>query len=319
MSAADRLSRLLALVPWLTTHDGVTLGECAEHFRVSEEQLERDLWLLVVCGVPGYGPDQLIDIDFWTDGRVHVVDPQTLSTPMRLSSEEATTLLVALRMLAQLPGVGDRASLLSAAAKLEAASSLDTDRFVAIDVDVAQPIRDAVDVALAEGRELEIEYAAATRDEVTARTIQPLRTISIDGVTYLEAYCLLAEAVRTFRLDRVLEAHLGRFLPTRAFAPSSISPESGSDQVPAVPQRTVTLLLEPAARWLIDVHQAHEDPSPRSDGRSLVVLPMHDGDWAIRLVLSLRGAATVIEPSYLVAAVAAAAEAALAAYPDRIG
>jgi proteasome accessory factor C len=319
MSAADRLSRLLALVPWLTTHGGVTLAECADHFQVSEEQLERDLWLLVVCGVPGYGPDQLIDIDFWTDGQVHVVDPQTLSTPMRLSSEEATTLLVALRMLAQLPGVGDRASLLSAAAKLEAASSLDTDRFVAIDVGVAQPIRDAVDAALADGRELEIEYAAATRDEVTTRTIHPLGTISIDGVTYLEAFCLLADALRTFRLDRVLEARLGGPLPTHTVVPTSISLSSGSDQVPAAPLRTVTLLLEPAARWLIDVHQAQEDPSPRSDGRSLVVLPMHDDDWAVRLVLSLRGVATMTEPSYLVAAVAAAAEAALAAYPDHIG
>jgi predicted DNA-binding transcriptional regulator YafY len=72
VSAADRLSRLLALVPWLIAHDGVTIAECADHFGVTPEQLEVDLWLLVVCGLPGYGPDQLVDIDFWDDGRIHV-------------------------------------------------------------------------------------------------------------------------------------------------------------------------------------------------------------------------------------------------------
>ena len=62
------------------------------------------------------------DIDFWDDDRIHVLDPQTLARPLRLSGEEATTLLVALRMLAQLPGVEDRQAVLTAAAKLEQAA-----------------------------------------------------------------------------------------------------------------------------------------------------------------------------------------------------
>lgn len=315
MSASDRLTRLLALVPWLMAHDGVLLSECAEHFGVSDEQLEQDLWLLVVCGVPGYGPDQLIDIQFWDDGRVHVLDPLTLARPLRLSSEEATTLLVALRMLAQLPGVEDREAVLSAAAKLEQGAQASA-RFVAIDVHVRPAIREAVDTSLAQDRDLRIEYASATSDEVTTRTIRPLRLLSIDGLSYLEAYCLSAEAVRTFRLDRILAAAVDEPRPPDWLVP--LSEASAPAQVPARPRDTATLLLEPSARWIIDVHQAVEDRNPRSDGRTLVQLPMHSSDWVVRLVLSLRGAAAVIDPPELGVAVRDAAAAAMAAYPDRV-
>jgi proteasome accessory factor C len=316
MTAADRLSRLLALVPWLTAHDGVTIAECARHFGVSESQLETDLWLLVVCGLPGYGPDQLVDIDFWDDGRIHVLDPQTLARPLRLTGEEATTLLIALRMLAQLPGVENREAVLSAAAKLEEAANVAAaGRYVAIDVAVAPEIRQAVDEALRDHRRLTIEYAAATRDEVTTRTIEPRRLISVNGVSYLEAHCLSADALRTFRLDRVLQAEPGD--PVAGWANQPVE-DSAGPQGPRTPAQTATLLLEPSARWLIDVHQALEDPTPRSDGRTQVTLPLHSADWGVRLILSLRGTATVVAPPELVASVRLAAESALAAYPDRV-
>lgn len=316
MSAGARLNRLLALVPWLIAHDGVTVAEAAEHFGVTVKQLELDLWLLVVCGVPGYGPDQLVDIDFWDDDRIHVLDPQTLGRPLRLSGEEATTLLVALRMLAQLPGVEDRQAVLSAAAKLErAAGGAVGDRFVAIDVDVDSAVRDAVDQALRDSSDLTIEYAAATRDEVTIRTIRPRRLFTVDGVSYLEAFCRSADAVRTFRLDRMLTAGIADDSP--AVDPDD-APSSGSAQGVRSPQRTATLLLEPAARWIIDVHQAVEDPVRLTDGRTRVHLPLHSEEWLVRLVMSLRGAATVTEPPELVTAVLLAAQAALAAYPDHV-
>jgi proteasome accessory factor C len=319
MTASDRLTRLLALVPWLISHDGVTIAECAEHFGVSERQLELDLWLLVVCGLPGYGPDQLVDIDFWDDGRIHVLDPQTLNRPLRLTGEEATTLLIALRMLAQLPGVEDRAAVLSAAAKLEEGASLAAaGRYVAIEVSVAPQVREAVDTALRERRNLTIEYASATRDEVTVRTIQPRRLFTVDGVSYLEAHCLMAGALRTFRLDRVLASAVGDPFGTPEPESEDIG-ASGEAQAPRQPNRTATLLLEPSARWIIDVHHATEDPHPASDGRTRVVLPVHTDEWAVRLVLSLRGAATVIDPPALATAVAAAADAALSAYPDPVG
>ena len=313
-TAAERLSRLLALVPWLVRHDGVTLAQCAEHFGVSEAQLQDDLNLLIVCGLPGYGPDQLVDIQFWDDTfeihmdeRIHVLDPQTLSRPMRLSQGEALTLLVALRMLAQLPGVDSRDAILSAAAKLErAAQAEDTSRVVTVQVVIDPEVRAAIDVALAEGRQLAIVYASSTKDEVTERTIDPLRLLTVDGLSYLEAYCHTAEALRTFRLDRVISARTGDLVdPARRAT-------DGSDG-PAPVRPPAVLEVAPAAHWLIDVHQATvltEAP----DGTTRVRLPLLSVDWGVRLVLSLGGSVVAVEPPELVAAVAGASAAALAAY-----
>jgi proteasome accessory factor C len=308
-TAGERLARLLALVPWLIAHDGVTMAECATHFGVSEEQLEQDLWLVVVCGVPGYGPDQLVDIDFWDDGVIHVLDPQTLARPLRLTHEEAVTLLVALRMLAQLPGIDDREAVLSAAAKIERmANEAASARFVTVDVGVADEVTAAIDTALAEGRELEITYAAATRDEVSERTVQPLRILAVDGVGYLEAHCLSAGALRTFRLNRILVARAGAPIGAAESAPRIA--RAGE----AAP-RTATISVEPEARWIIDVHAGAELVSEDTAGRAVIRLPLHSLDWAVRLVLSLAGSAVALDPPELRAAVADTAAAALASYP----
>lgn len=319
MSAQARLTRILALVPWLVTHEGVTIGACADHFGVSEEVLQQDLWQLVVCGVPGYGPDQLVDIQFWDDddairgdGVIRVLDPQTLDRPMRLTHQEALSLLVALRTLAQLPGIEDRGAIVSAAAKLEAASAgADVEREVHVDVPVAEDIRAAVDEALSGQRELDITYASATRDEVTHRVIQPARLHAVDGIAYLEAFCRSAGAVRTFRLDRMISARVGEPFAAIPGGPAGTA-EEGADREPG---RSATLVVRPAARWIIDVHRGTVVADDPATGAATVRVPLHSVDWGARLVLSLRGAATAIDPPDLVTAVAEAAAAALASYP----
>lgn len=307
MSATERLPRLLALVPWLSAHDGATIAGTARHFGVSEEQLEKDLWLLVVCGLPGYGPDQLVDIDFWDDGVIRVIDAQTLDRPLRLTADEAVTLLVALRMLAQVPGVEDREAILTAAAKIErVAADAASAGVVAVEVDVPAQVSAAVDEALSERRELSIRYAAATRDEVTDRVIRPERLLVIDGVAYLEAYCATADAQRTFRLDRMVTAAVGDAVKDERSTPEALpSPKAAPFAV---------LDLDPSARWLIDVHDAVVEGEGAS-GRTRVRLPLHSMSWGTRLVLSLQGSAVAVSPPELVAEVAQAAEAALAAYP----
>ena len=57
--ATTRLSRLLAMVPWLLQRQGVPLAEAAAHFGISEADLVKDLELLFVCGTPGHLPDDL--------------------------------------------------------------------------------------------------------------------------------------------------------------------------------------------------------------------------------------------------------------------
>jgi predicted DNA-binding transcriptional regulator YafY len=54
-SAAGRLQRLLALVPWVLDHPGATVDEVCERFEMTRETLIADLELLYVTGVPPYG------------------------------------------------------------------------------------------------------------------------------------------------------------------------------------------------------------------------------------------------------------------------
>jgi proteasome accessory factor C len=53
---ADRLVRMLLIVPYLVQHPGSELGEVASAYGVKPEQLRRDLDLLFMSGLPPYGP-----------------------------------------------------------------------------------------------------------------------------------------------------------------------------------------------------------------------------------------------------------------------
>ena len=119
--ATDRLSRLLALVPYLVSRQGIPLAEAAAEFGITETQLVKDLELLFVCGTPGHLPDDLIEVD-WDDGRVYLGNADTIARPLRLGVDEALALLVGLRALADVPGLHDRDALQRTLLKLEAAA-----------------------------------------------------------------------------------------------------------------------------------------------------------------------------------------------------
>lgn len=308
--SGTRLSRLLALVPWLVQHNGTSMDEAAAHFGISVEQLEQDLWLLVCCGLPGHGPDQLIDIQFWDDdGRIDVIDPQTLSRPLRLTVQEATSLLVGLRILAQVPGDHDRGVLASVTAKLEQASGEamhDGERIVIVD-EVSDEVRTAIEMSLRQGTALDIVYLGATNDEVTHRRIDPSALVHRDGRTYLQAWCRSAEAWRTFRLDRILEAapsgEAAR-VPEPEPAPRQVAVESG---------QRVEIGFSSAGRWLVDLWGGTLTVDS-GEGPGRAWMQVGDIAWLRRALLGAGGQVWVVSPAPLRERIRCDAEAALAAY-----
>ena len=325
MSSAARLSRLLALVPWLVVNDGITITEAAAHFGVSPEQLEKDLWLLIVCGLPGHGPDQLVDIQFWEEARIHVLDAQTMSAPLRLSGDEIVALLVGLRLLAQIPGDHDRVALLRATHRLQdAVGDLGDRSNVVVDIAGDSSVVDVLNEAIIGGRHVHIVYGSATRDEVTERDIEPLRITSDDGRTYVEAMCRRAGAVRTFRLDRILKATLPDPRSDGGIADEPI--DATSDDVPrdagfamtaaATPSSSARIKVDGDARWVLDV-LALEDIEEGADGSLSATVLVYDPEWLVRTMLSLGGIAEVTTPESLRIAVANAAERALRAYAEK--
>ena len=259
-----------------------------------------------------------------------MVEAQTLDRPLKLTADEALALRVAARALADVPGLAERENidaLESAQAKLAFASGA-LPEFAAgatPPMQVAlEPETEAlatVRQALEERRQLRLRHLVPSRDEVTERTVDPMRLVSVDGRWYLESWCHLAEGVRLFRLDRMVEASLGgpaEPLPTEA-VPRDLA--EGLFQ-PRDEDLTVVLELEPAARWVADyypVEQATELAGPDggdAPGALRVELRTPDPGWVVRLAPRLGGQGRVVSPPSVVAAVRALATAALAALGD---
>lgn len=73
----------------------------AKQFSVSEKQIENDLQLIFMCGLPGYTPYELIDLIF-EDGVVSIIDPQVLDKPRRFTKSELVVIALGLQLLSEL-------------------------------------------------------------------------------------------------------------------------------------------------------------------------------------------------------------------------
>jgi proteasome accessory factor C len=315
-STADRMTRLLTLVPYLTARpEGVRLAEAARDFGVPERQLRRDLDLLWMCGLPGYGPGDLIDLAFEGD-RVRVTFTAGMVRPLRLTTDEAVALIVALRTLLELPGLAERDAVSRALAKVSSAAGHAAEGVtpVAVSVDAREQALAVVRDGLERRRALHLHYYVPTRDERTERTVDPMRLLLVDGKAYLEAWCRRAEGVRLFRLDRVDDVEV---LDEPAAPPPQAHERDveGGVYQPAPGAAAVRLRLARTARWVADYYPVERvEPVEDPPGGLAVTVRTEDLAWARRLVASLGGAAVVEEPAELAAQVAVEARAALARY-----
>ncbi|MBQ1075378.1 YafY family transcriptional regulator [Micromonospora sp. C31] len=314
-ASADRLARLLNLVPYLLARPGIELAEAAGDLGVTERQLREDLELLWVCGLPGYGPGDLIDMAFDGD-RVTITYDAGIDRPLRLTPDEALALVVALRMLAETPGVTNRDAVERALAKIEHAAG----DLVAAPVEVRLPadtrrveeLRSAVE----SGRALRITYYTAARDETTERVVDPLRMLMVGGRAYVEAWCRRAEAVRLFRADRIdAVTELGE----RAVVPPQARPHDLTAGVfrPSPDLPLITLRIGRGERWLTEYYPCERVEAGGGD-HWLVSLRVTDLGWARRFVLGLGPGVTVVAPAELAEQVRSSAVAALDAYASPV-
>ncbi|MEV4382262.1 WYL domain-containing protein [Streptosporangium sp. NPDC049644] len=314
MSTADRLPRLLALVPYLMSHPGAQVPEVAKIFGLSEKQLIDDLQLVWMCGLPGHTPGDLIDVS-WDGGEIVIDNADTIARPLRLGVDEASALLVALRLLAEMPEFGERDALARVIAKFEQASgegAAAVSSQVAVEVDAAPDALPSVNEALRRGRRLSLRYYVPGRDEITPREVDPMRLVVVDGRPYLSGWCYRAEAVRLFRLDRMLSVDV---LDVPADPPADAVPDEVTPGVfrPSPTDELVELELTAAGRWVAEYYPC-ERVTELGEGRVRVALRARDRGWVIRLALRLGDTGRVISPASLDASVRAAATAALNRY-----
>ena len=308
-----QLPRLLALLPYLLARPGVRVADVAEEFGVSEERLRKDLELLWVCGLPGHGPGDLIDLEFEGD-TITLLEPAGVQRPLRLTVDEALALVVALRTLAETPGLASRDAVDRALAKVEraaGAAALPAGR-VEVAVEGEERVLPVVRDALERRRRLHLDYYVPGRDELTSRTVDPIRVLLVDGYSYLEAWDPRAEGVRRFRLDRVEAVQV---LAEAAQPPVDAEPLDVSQGlfVPGPEDLLVTFVLHPGAAWVADYHPC-ESVEATGDGDLVVRMRVGDPRWARRLALGLGPHGKVVAPAELAQQVRADAALALSAY-----
>ncbi len=227
---------------------------------MSENELVDDLNMLWCVELRSPDPYCPIDLSY-EGGEIMVSQAESMDRPLRLGTDEASALLIGLRMLAELPGPQDTSALRRTIAKLEAAAgeAAAASAQVAVQMDGRAPADLQVQVAEAmrQGTQLHLSYYVPGRDEATERDVDPMRLLLLEGRTYLEAWCRRAEAVRLFRLDRVLALTV---LDVAAEVPDGaehLDVDSGLFR-PSPDDMRVELELAQAGRWVAEYYPCEE-------------------------------------------------------------
>jgi proteasome accessory factor C len=313
VTSAERLRRLLALVPYVAARRVVGLAETAATFGMTERELIDDLnlaWCVELRAPEPYCP---IDLSY-EDGEISISQAESIARPLRLAADEASALLVALRMLAEAGGDGDAVARLIAKIEDAAGTAGAVSSQVAIQIDHpnARGMAATLHAALSAGKRVHLRHYGSKRDEATERDVDPMRLLVVEGRTYLEGWCRRAEGVRLFRLDRVLSVDV---LDVPAEVPETaeqVDVDAGLFR--ASPSDVVVELeLGPAARRVAEDYPC-ESMTELADGRLRIALRTPDTAWIRRLALRLGEDARVVSPPALADEVREAAAAALALY-----
>jgi proteasome accessory factor C len=308
---AERLRRLLAVVPYVVRNPGTPVTELSRLFSVDEQEMLADLNMLFMTGLPPYGPGDLVEVDVDDEGRVWIRMADHFSHPVRLTRAEAVALYLRGTELLGAPGLAEAEALRSALAKI--ADRLGRETLGELRVEVGSPEGRAGPLAAVrravEARErIEIDHYSAARDAVTTRRIDPEHVFSALGNWYVVAWDHLADAERMFRVDRIREVRA----TGEPFEPRGLLGQGRELYTPGAEDRAVRLRLGPGARWVAEYYRV--DRAVERDGALEVTLPTKDLTWVAKLLLRLRGEARVLDPPELAEAARDLAEETLAGY-----
>ena len=212
--AAERVRLYLTLVPYLLEHGQVSLAEAAEEFGVTPREMRAMVEKLTVIGLPGESgywqqPQEMFDIN-WDllelEDVIEITNDVALRRVPRFTAREAAALLAGLQMVAAVPAVSDSGLVAGLISKLSRGAA-DAPADVVVAPSAVDEVREAVARGLHEGVALSFTYQAPDAAPTT-RTVDPVQILITNGQWYLQGWCHLRQAMRTFHLDRVSEPTL---------------------------------------------------------------------------------------------------------------
>jgi proteasome accessory factor C len=305
---AQKLRRLLFIVPYVAKYpEGVAVDQLATVLGADRDELLSDLDLLSQVGPPDGDPGEYLLVSV-EDGRVFVELAHRLTRPLRLTPAEGCSLLLGIRALRESGIAPFDASMASAEKKLLAALGRDageaehlaTSTIVAsiadsADAAVASHLR-ALVIAAKRHERVEIDYAAASRNQVEHRPFDPYGIVHHAGEWYVVGHCHKRGDVRTFRLDRIAAlATTGE----RFERPSDFDLQAYRRDrlyVPSADAVTVRVRLAPLAVTRIGASWPVGEVTMFDDGGAELIIDCEGFEWITGWVLSLGRHAWIVGP-----------------------
>lgn len=301
----SRISRILALIPYVLDRSTVDVEEVMARFGYTRSQLTRDLDTIFVCGLPGYGPGDLMEA-YMDEDEVVIDAAEFFAKAPRLTPSEALGLLAAGMTVI---GSGEASPALeSAVRKLSSVVMPDADASLAVDVvDESQSVGTLRDAA-AEQRVVHIVYRSVAKEEETERDIEPWSVFASLGRWYVIGHCRLVDGQRTFRVDRIKQMEV---LDEKFTRPETV-PEPGVGYSPSEDDVVCVIDLGAAARWVLEYYPV--EILEEGAERTRIRFHSPEAEVPARLLLRLGTDARLIEGTEVGARVAAIGETLLSTY-----
>lgn len=198
-SSAQKIPRLLALIPMLHANPGMELKKLQEisgYENISD--LKKDISSLVMFGIPPFSPADYMDI-YIENERVYVDFPQGLEKPLLLSAGEWQVLQ---KSIAAELKMSDGNSIPSDIIN-KAVQKLSGIPFALENETPYSGRKEILEEAMKEDCQIEFHYRSILSREPELRHVDPWLIFFHGGFLYLIGYCHLRKNPRIFHVERM--------------------------------------------------------------------------------------------------------------------
>jgi predicted DNA-binding transcriptional regulator YafY len=279
-----QINRLFEMVYLLLGRKSMTAKELAEHFEVSSRTVLRDVDTLAAAGIPVYTSQG-------KGGGIFLLDNFVLNKAV-ISEEEQNQILFALQSMSVTQRVDTENILNKLRSFFEKTGAdwieVDFSRWGSSAEDKAKfvPLKDAV----ISKRAVLFIYSNSC-GETVERKVYPLKLVFKSRSWYLQAFCLLKNDYRTFKISRM--RHIKVLDDTFNAAVFKIPEiELSEGQAPCI---DVKFLFSPQAAYRI-YDEFEQDIIKNSDGTFTVSAKLPDDYWLYGYILSFGAYVEVLEP-----------------------
>lgn len=316
-NTATRLFTLLMLLQRQPNQKAIDL---ARELGVSVRSIHRYMGMLDEMGIPIYserGPY----------GGFSLVRGYRMP-PLVFTPEEAVAVYLGTGLVEQMWGRLYQDSARGALAKLEnvlpeeqrqevswASRTLLATCLHRIDPNRLTPHLEKLRQALHDRRRVRLNYRGQGQPEALQRDLEPYALVHRWGWWYVVGWCQLRQALRTFRVDRIIDLAL---LDERFEVPANFDAQAYLATEPQ-PQVMVRLRFVPeGAGMALDNRPYWDSLEEEADGSVIVTFSVPDLDWATSIVLSYGGWTVALEPPELRDRVRERAGSIAALHADRV-